>query len=249
MNLSRILIYCFGKWWRPVLLVFITGLIFVFSVWKNIPFIQMPVFILYCFAFAALVFSFIYQLWYKRWFYSILTLFFLAATVIISAFSMIALFFIAMNERDTFADNLKIPSHIELHNPVDLSLNNERPDSILALHKIKEDFQLYNSFQPGLYEYDIWISKIDSGTIYLKAYEITQNYPLSTNRLPLSSSVKIYNPSDSIVKFGTHNNFTIYEGDWDKPYAARFEVWFKPKRGGDERKLFEKNYIIEGWMR
>jgi hypothetical protein len=41
---------------------------------------------------------------------------------------------------------------------------------------------------------------------------------------------------------------TIYEGDWGKPYAARFEVWFKPDNGGNEQKLFQKNYKIEGWM-
>jgi hypothetical protein len=51
------------------------------------------------------------------------------------------------------------------------------------------------------------------------------------------------------MKFGTKKHFTIYEGDWGNPYAGKFELWFKPKNGGRERKLLTKNYIIEGWMR
>jgi hypothetical protein len=43
--------------------------------------------------------------------------------------------------------------------------------------------------------------------------------------------------------------FTIYEGDWGKPYSARFEIWFIPDNGGKERKLVEKNYKVEGWQR
>ncbi|WP_348636566.1 hypothetical protein QLS71_015380 [Mariniflexile litorale] len=61
--------------------------------------------------------------------------------------------------------------------------------------------------------------------------------------------MKINNTNDTIKKFSTKDDFTIYEGDWGKPYGARFEVWFKPDNGGKEVKLLEKNYIIEGWMR
>jgi hypothetical protein len=57
------------------------------------------------------------------------------------------------------------------------------------------------------------------------------------------------NKSDRIIRFESPNYFTIYEGDWGKPYAARFEVWFEPTENGNERKLFEKNFIIEGWQR
>lgn len=49
--------------------------------------------------------------------------------------------------------------------------------------------------------------------------------------------------------FFSEASFTIYEGDWDKPYAARFEVWFVPDSGKPERKLMEKVFKIEGWQR
>ena len=42
---------------------------------------------------------------------------------------------------------------------------------------------------------------------------------------------------------------TISEGDWGRPYGARFEAWFVPDNGGPERKLLEKAYRIEGWQR
>ncbi|NQY09723.1 MAG: hypothetical protein HRT71_09450, partial [Flavobacteriales bacterium] len=100
--------------------------------------------------------------------------------------------------------------------------------------------------QPGLYEYDVWLNKIENGTVYLKAFEITQEYQLSIDRLPKQSSIKVNNQSDKILKFESNGHFTIYEGDWGKPYAARFEIWFKPNNKEKERKLIEK---IEGWMR
>ena len=52
-----------------------------------------------------------------------------------------------------------------------------------------------------------------------------------------------------IERFGAKAGFTIYEGDWGKPYAARFEVWFEPDSGKDQRKLAERVFKIEGWQR
>lgn len=170
-------------------------------------------------------------------------------TIVIFVFYAIAIFWIDQEQPDEWAKNLKIPANIQIENPVNFDFGEHRPDSITNRPVIQTDFQLYNSFQPGLYEFDFWTNKIESGTIYLKAYEITQGYALSTDRLPEQSLVKVNNPTDSILKFGTTSHFTIYEGDWGQPYAARFEVWFKPDNGGKERKLLRKNYKIEGWMR
>ena len=249
MNFKRVFTYCFDKWWRPVIFLLFTGFLLVIAIWQDISILQIPAFLFFCVAVIILGVSLIYQLWNRRWLYSILTFLIFGGTIAASIFSTIVLFFIAMDTPDTFADNLKIPTNISIYNPVDMGFDEKRPDSISNLNNQTIDFQLYNSFQPGLYEYDFWTSKIDSGIIYIKAYEITKSYPLSTQSLPNSSSVKIYNPTDSIVKVSTTNHFTIYEGDWGKPYAARFEIWYKPSIGGQERKLFEKNYKIEGWMR
>lgn len=153
-----------------------------------------------------------------------------------------------LTPEDNYADNLKIPEGITINIPIGDGNYTEVPDSLRNMNRLKPDFILYNSFQPGLYEYDIWYGKIEKGIICLKAYEVTNEDRLSSSTLEESSEIRIYNPSENIIRFGTKDNFTIYEGDWGKPYTARFEVWFKPQEG-EERKLFEKIYKIEGWMR
>jgi hypothetical protein len=248
MTLKHFFTYGFDKWWRPVLLLFIAGLLFTLSILGDISLLQIPTFIFFCITVFILGLSLIFQLWKKRWRSAILTFLILGGTIIASVFSIVVLFFIALTTPDKFADNLKIPTDIPINNPVDMGFDEKKPDAVSNTERQSIDFQLYNSFQPGLYEYEFWTSKIDSGTIYIKSYEVTQNYPLSTESLPQNSSVKIFNPTDSIVKVGTTKHFTIYEGDWGKPYAARFEIWYKPAIGGQEKKLFEKNYKIEGWM-
>jgi hypothetical protein len=200
-------------------------------------------------AILVILISAIYQFIKRKWLAGIFSLALFGGTILALVAYAIAMFFIDQERPDTFADNLKIPTNIPINIPLDLGPEEKRPDSIPNRPVTKTDFQLYNSFQPGLYEYDFWTAKIDSGKIYLKAFEVTQNDQLSPNELEERSGVAIYNPTTTIRKYGTTTQFTIYEGDWGKPYAVRFEVWFKPANGGKERKLLSKNYKIEGWMR
>ena len=245
----------FDKWWIPILVCVFTVILFTISVFvRNNIFSNLSFFLL-SFSLLLLVISIVYQGIKRKWWEAVITFLVFIGTVVAFCWYLLILLFVGpyFDGTDRWADNLTIPNDIPIENPIDLqtnaSLDEIRPDSILNIKKEQTDFQLYNSFQPGLYEYDFWTGKIESGTIYLKAFEITQEYALSTNRLPKSSSIQIYNPTDSIKKFGTTSHFTIYEGDFGKPYAARFEVWFKPDNGGQERKLLTKNYKIEGWMR
>jgi hypothetical protein len=247
--MKKILNYCFDIWLRPIIFFVLTIGIFIVSEIINQSIIQNICFLLLGIGLLGLIISTFYQFINKRWIKGILTILIFVATIICFYFYSVAMFWKIQSEPDRFADNLKIPINIHIDTPIDMNFNEKRPDSVTNRKVISTDFQLYNSFQPGLYEFDFWIGKIEKGTIYLKAYEITQNYALSTDRLPKRSSVKVYNCNDSIVRFGTTSDFTIYEGDWGKPYAARFEVWFKPDNNGQERKLFEKNYKIEGWQR
>ncbi len=85
--------------------------------------------------------------------------------------------------------------------------------------------------------------------IYLKAFEVTKNYPLSVDSLKEYSNEWVGWSNNPSELFFSNTNFTIYEGDWGKPYAARFEVWFVPDSGASERKLTEKVFKIEGWQR
>ncbi len=153
-----------------------------------------------------------------------------------------------MIDGDHWADNLTIPDGIPMSEPLGERPLGAHSDSVLALSRHKPDLQLYKSFQPGIYTYDVWLQRTDKGVVYLKAYEISQERALSIDRLIESSLMEVYNPTDSVRRFKAQTDFTIYEGDWSKPYAARFEVWFKADIGGSEVKLLEENYKIEGWM-
>jgi len=100
-----------------------------------------------------------------------------------------------------------------------------------------------------MYESELWVNPGEPGMIYLKAFEITREVQLSADRLAKESNESVGWSDDSRELFYSNTHFMIGEGDWGKPYAARFEVWFVPDSGGPERKLMEKIFKIEGWMR
>lgn len=239
-TMKKIFIYCFDKWWRPVLFfLLIVGLVILNSE-LNIKILKKPIQFLSNFSIVVLLISFCFQLYKKRYLKGFVNLFILFVTVFFT-------FLMNLVDGDHWADDLKIPKGIQIENPIG-SYASERPDSFLKLKKTHLDLVLYNSAQPGMYEFDFWSGKIENGTIYLKAFEITQEEELSFENVKNNSKVQIYNSSDSVVRYSSTRSFKIYEGDWGKYYAARFEVWFIPILGGQERKLFQKNFKIEGWM-
>ncbi|MBL9182798.1 MAG: hypothetical protein JNN17_11710 [Verrucomicrobiaceae bacterium] len=111
------------------------------------------------------------------------------------------------------------------------------------------DFRLLNGMQPGIYTVAYSLNPGEAGSVYLKAFEVTQGTPLSAARLEEKSKTRMTWSSTPEERFGAKAGFTIYEGDWGKPYAARFEVWFEPDSGKDQRKLAERVFKIEGWQR
>ena len=76
------------------------------------------------------------------------------------------------------------------------------------------------------------------------------NQILSEKQRNKKSRIPVYNPTDDLKKFKIEYDFMVHEGDWDEFYGSRIEVWFQPEnRNLKERKLFSKNYIIQGWQR
>ena len=127
-----------------------------------------------------------------------------------------------------------------------LSLTNLPPDAVV---RGSDEFTLRNGMQPGIYNLTLRINPGEPGLVYLKAFEATKGSRLSKGRLKEASNERIGWSNDPEEKFLYENEFTIYEGDWGKPYAARIEVWFRPDSGQPERKLMERVCKIEGWMR
>ena len=103
--------------------------------------------------------------------------------------------------------------------------------------------------QPGIYGVAYALNPGEPGWVYLKAFEVTKGTPLSVASLVEESKTRMTWSTEPSERFGAKSGFTIYEGDWGKPYAARFEVWFKPDSGKTERKLAERIFKIEGWQR
>ena len=141
---------------------------------------------------------------------------------------------------DHFADRLSIPEDLACAEPESCGDEQGRPHVTCA----NPDFALAASAQGGIYEYKATVSTEEDGEVYLKAYEVTRNSPLSVDRLKARTLEKVEKGIQTVGK-----EFTIYEGDWGKYYAARLEIWFIPASGGPERKLKEKVFKVDGWMR
>ena len=77
---------------------------------------------------------------------------------------------------------------------------------------------------------------------------LQKNIPLSEDTLP-ESTKEFFETTESFTQLVDKKKFTIYEGDWGDYYAARIEVWYKNALTKKERKLMDKIYRVEGWMR
>jgi hypothetical protein len=110
-------------------------------------------------------------------------------------------------------------------------------------------FRLLTGMQPGIYGVAYSLNPGEAGSVFLKAFEVTQGTPLSVKELEGRSKTRMAWSTEAKQRFGAKAGFTIYEGDWGKPYAARFEVWFSPDSGKPTRKLAERVFKIEGWQR
>lgn len=242
----KILEYYFEKWWRPALIFGVSVLIYALCVWLNVSPIDQYAFGLCLLSFFGLILSGLYRLAIKEWWYGIITMILVGLSVFGFFIYSFAVFFTIQYSPDHYADHLVIPQNIRIHEPL-----HQAPASVPA----DPDFFIYNHIQPGQYRYTFWTEEIEEGKVFLKAFEVTNDDPLSPVRVKDRTTLPVFNPSGSLVRFPsdqhTQNNeahFTIYEGDWGKPYAARFELWFVPERSGIGRKLAEKIYKIEGWQ-
>ena len=137
---------------------------------------------------------------------------------------------------DYYGAHKVIPENIDFSNPLDSVPTNE---------EFKEhDFVLINNFQPGLYIYQTDHRPTETGYFYVKAFEINTNDRLSGERMKVRSKVIVDNLEPQFWK----GEFTVYEGDWGDKYGSRMELWYQPSNG-QEYKVEERNYIVEGWQR
>lgn len=145
---------------------------------------------------------------------------------------------------DSFGEKHPIPEGLAFHIPKETFSGNESIDSL----DIQDYLQIWNGSQGGIYKYDFYYPSLPAGDIFLRCYEVTKNIPLSKERIMVSSTVSIES-TKTFSQVVDKKEFTIYEGDWGDYYAARIEVWHRDANTGEEKKLMDKVYRVEGWMR
>ncbi len=159
--------------------------------------------------------------------------------------------YLVLISNDPFTDDLYIPNDIKINYPITLNDPGDM-NAInwkLMLNKVPEAESLSLVAvpgNPGIYEYALWLKSKEDGVVYIKAFEVTKEIELSVSRLKDRSSLRIHKNSPMHLY---HTQFTIYEGDWGYPYAARIELWFDSDASEKDEMLFSNNYVIEGWSR
>jgi hypothetical protein len=118
-----------------------------------------------------------------------------------------------------------------------------------ALNGGEPEIQLAKGMQGGMYQVRAFVNSGEPGRAYLKVFEATKNTPLSAERIKPRSISRIGWSTNSNEKFRYQSEITVYEGDWGIFYPGRFELWFIPDSGKAERKLIDRIFRIEGWMR
>ena len=159
---------------------------------------------------------------------------------------------------DNFGKEHHIPDNVEYCEPLS-SFKSERTDEFGNTVKTDISFlfnpedscsrlQVKEGGQGGIYQYCYYIPEgIDDGEIWLECYEVTDNIQLSKQRITDNTVQKI--TAGNMGKYTEPREFVIYEGVWGEFYLARFEVWYLDYKTRTKRKLTEKIYKVEGWMR
>ena len=141
--------------------------------------------------------------------------------------------------------NIEIPDKLNFEKPVEF-LTNQQIDSLEKIKVNDEKIIIIGDGYSG-YDFYMWHKPTEKGEIYIKAFELTQNIRLSQEKLTERTQNKI---TDLNNKFNLYKGSSvIYEGTFSNFYPTRFELWFKSESSGIEKKLTEKNYVIDGWDR
>ena len=104
-----------------------------------------------------------------------------------------------------------------------------------------------DGMQPGIYLIEAAVSPKSAGKAYLKVFNTKTGERLSEERLTPRSMRHIGHSKEAGKFFRYTSEVTVYEGDWDHQYEARFELWHEPDNGDPNEKLAETARLINGW--
>lgn len=109
--------------------------------------------------------------------------------------------------------------------------------------------EISDGMQPGIYRFDAWVNPGEPGIGYVRAWLAGKQVPLSVAKLTSRTQSHLGYSRDETELLRYSREGTIDEGDWDRTYPARIELWFLPLSGGPQRKLIETEKSIYGWER
>ena len=226
------------RWWFCFPLLGILSLLLAIYTFTQVPsFLDNVCAILLIVATVATLSSWVVLLMCRKWWRTLLSV---AVTLSSWAFLLPIASLSAMNAPDGFGAKHKIPDGLAYELPSDSG------------EVVASDTSTYLqvSGKYGSYCYSFYYKGLPAGKIFLKCFEATENIPLSEDRIPERSAVSLGSTEDfPFHQLVDHQCFSIYEGDFGDYYAARVEVWFRDSTSGVERKLMERVYRVEGWMR
>lgn len=109
-------------------------------------------------------------------------------------------------------------------------------------------FNILDGSQPGKYIVQAGLKVDTEGVVYTKVFDTKTNERISAGRITPKTIREIGWSKNGQTIFPYESELTVYVGDWDHQYEARFELWFRGKNGV-EKKLVEKSRLINGWQR
>lgn len=113
-------------------------------------------------------------------------------------------------------------------------------------HATEASFTVSDGMQPGIYLLRAHLNPRSKGRIEARVFNAETGQQLSKERLVPESRRFIGWSENGDTYFEYNSEVTVYEGDWDSQYKARFELWHVTDEG--ETRMVEHTRSINGWQ-
>jgi hypothetical protein len=109
-------------------------------------------------------------------------------------------------------------------------------------------FVVADGSQLGIYYVEGAVQSTAPGVATIRVFRTKDGQRLSESRITDASTRHMGWSKGGKEFFRYSSEVTVYVGDWETKYEARFELWHKA-REGTEKKLAEATRMINGWQR
>jgi len=146
--------------------------------------------------------------------------------------------------REFFADGLGLPSdgQYEMMPSVESCTNLVEAADGLQTNVCETSLTVYAFGREHPRCFDAWINPGESGTVILRVNEVTTGKPVIKEQ-PYPFSCKA---EGEVKQLLSEKMPAMFPGRSGKPYAARFELWFRTSENASERLLTSRVYRVSG---